>query len=67
MDKGLKNIATPFTMEEQGFLPEREPEPTSAPVPVPVPTADEESQSGSYAAAGETAVETGIKSKSFLH
>ena len=62
MDKGLKNTATPFTMEEQGF-----PEPAPAPVPVPVPTADEESQSGSYAAAGETAVETGIKSKSFLH
>ena len=66
MDKGLKNTATPFTMElEQGFLPE--PAPAPAPVPVPVPTADEESQSGSYAAAGETAVETGIKSKSFLH
>ena len=63
MDKGLKNTATPFTMEEDGFLPE----PAPAPVPVPVPTADEESQSGSYAAAGETAVETGIKSKSFLH
>ena len=63
MDKGLKNTATPFTMEEQGFLPE----PAPAPVPVPVPTADEESQSGSYAAPGETAVETGIKSKSFLH
>ena len=63
MDKGLKNTATPFTMEEQGFLPE----PALAPVPVPVPTADEESQSGSYAAPGETAVETGIKSKSFLH
>ena len=61
MDKGLKNTATPFTMEEQGFLPE------PAPAPVPVPTADEESQSGSYAAAGETALETGIKSKSFLH
>ena len=61
MDKGLKNTATPFTMEEQGFLP------APAPAPVPVPTADEESQSGSYAAAGETAVETGIKSKSFLH
>ena len=52
-------------MEEQGFLPA--PAPAPAPVPVPVPTADEESQSGSYAAAGETAVETGIKSKSFLH
>ena len=63
MDKGLKNTATPFTMEEQAFLPE----PAPVPVPVPVPTADEESQSGSYAAAGETAVETGIKSKSFLH
>ena len=63
MDKGLKNTATPFTMVEDGFLPE----PAPAPVPVPVPTADEESQSGSYAAAGETAVETGIKSKSFLH
>lgn len=61
MDKGPKNTATPFTMEEEGVLPE------PAPVPVPVPTADEESQSGSYAAAGETAVETGIKSKSFLH
>ena len=61
MDKGLKNTATPFTMEEEGFLPEL------APAPVPVPTADEESQSGSYAAAGETAVETGVKSKSFLH
>ena len=61
MDKGLKNTATPFTMEEEGVLPE------PAPVPVPVPTADEESQSGSYAAAGETAVEIGIKSKSFLH
>ena len=61
MDKGLKNTATPFTMEEEikSVLPE--------PAPVPVPTADEESQSGSYAAAGETAVETGIKSKSFLH
>ena len=65
MNKGLKNTATPFTMEEEieSVLPEPEP----APVPVPVPTADEESQSGSYAAAGETAVETGIKSKSFLH
>ena len=63
MDKGLKNTATPFTMEEEGFLPE----PAPASVPVPVPTADEESQSGSYATAGETAVETGIKSKSFLH
>lgn len=61
MDKGPKNTATPFTMEEEGVFPE------PAPVPVPVPTADEESQSGSYAAAGETAVETGIKSKSFLH
>lgn len=61
MDKGLKNTATPFTMEVESVLPE------PAPVPVPVPTADEESQSGSYAAAGETAVETGIKSKSFLH
>lgn len=61
MDKGLKNTATPFTMEEEGVFHE------PAPVPVPVPTADEESQSGSYAAAGETAVETGIKSKSFLH
>ena len=55
MDKGLKNTATPITMEEEGLLP--------APVPVPVPIADEESQSRSYAAAGET----GIKSKSFLH
>ena len=44
-------------MEEEGFLPEL----------APVPTADEESQCGSYVAAGETAVETGIKSKSFLH
>ena len=61
MGKGLKNTATPFTMEVESVLPE------PAPVPVPVPTADEESQSGSYAAAGETAVETGIKSKSFLH
>ena len=61
MDKGLKNTATPFTMEEESVLPE------PAPVPVPVRTADEESQSGSYAAAGETAVETGIKSKSLLH
>ena len=65
MDKGPKNTATPFTMEEEGVLPE--PAPVPVPVPVPVPTADEESQSGSYAAAGETAVETGIKSKSFLH
>ena len=48
-------------MEEEGFLPEL------APVPVPLPTVDEESQCGSYVAAGETAVETGIKSKSFLH
>ena len=63
MDKGPKNTATPFTMEEEGFLLEF----ASAPVPVPLPTADEESQSGSYAAAGETAVETGIKSKPFLH
>lgn len=63
MDKGLKNTATPFTMEEEIESVLSEP----APVPVPVPTADEESQSGSYAAAGETAVETGIKSKSFLH
>lgn len=63
MDKGLKNTATPFTMEVESVLPE----PAPVPVPVPVPTADEESQSGSYAAAGETAVETGIKSKSFLH
>ena len=54
-------------MEEQRFLPEPETETPPALVPVPVPTADEESQSGSYAAAGETAVETGIKSKSFLH
>ena len=61
MDKGLKNTATPFTMEEESFLPE------PAPEPVLVPTADEESQSGSFAAAGETAVETGMKSKSFLH
>ena len=60
MDKGLKNTATPITMEEEGFLPEPAPVPV---IPVPVPTADEESQSGSYAAAGET----GIKSKSFLH
>lgn len=61
MDKGLKNTATPITMEEEGLLPT----PASAPVPVPVPVpiADEESQSRSYAAAGET----GIKSKSFLH
>ena len=59
MDKGLKNTATPFTMEEESVLPE--------PAPVPVSTADEESQSGSYAAPGETAVEPGIKSKSFLH
>lgn len=59
MDKGLKNTATPITMEEEGFLPE----PAPVPVPVPVPISDEESQSGSYAAAGET----GIKSKSFLH
>ena len=65
MDKGPKNTATPFTMEEEGVLPE--PAPVPVPVPVPVPTADEESQSGSYAAPGETAVETGIKSKSFLH
>ena len=65
MDKGLKNTATPFTMEEE--IKSVLPEPAPVPVPVPVPTADEESQSGSYAAAGETAVETGIKSKSFLH
>ena len=65
MDKGLKNTATPFTMEEE--IESVLPEPAPVPVPVPVPTADEESQSGSYAAAGETAVETGIKSKSFLH
>ena len=55
MDEGLKNTATPFTMEE-----EREPE---LPEPIPAYPEDEEKQSGSYAAAGET----GIKSKSFLH
>ena len=66
MDKGLKNTATPFTMEEE-IESVSEPAPVPVPVPVPVPTADEESQSGSYVAAGETAVETGIKSKSFLH
>ena len=66
MDKGLKNTATPFTMEEE-IESVFEPAPVPVPVPVPVPTADEESQSGSYAAAGETALETGIKSKSFLH
>ena len=65
MDKGLKNTATPITMEEEGLVPAPAPapEPVPVPVPVPVPIADEESQSRSYAAAGET----GIKSKSFLH
>lgn len=63
MDKGLKNTATPITMEEEGLLPAPAPAPEPVPVPVPVPIADEESQSRSYAAAGET----GIKSKSFLH
>ena len=58
MDEGLKNTATPFTMEEERE-PEREPEPE----PTPAYPEDEEKQSGSYAAAGET----GIKSKSFLH
>ena len=59
MDEGLKNTATPFTMEEERE-PEAEPE---QPEPIPAYLEDEESQSGSYAAAGET----GIKSKSFLH
>ena len=63
MDKGLKNTATPITMEEEGLLPTPAPAPVPVPVPVPVPIADEESQSRSYAAAGET----GKKSKSFLH
>ena len=63
MDEGLKNTATPFTMEEERE-PEREPEPEpELPEPIPAYPEDEEKQSGSYAAAGET----GIKSKSFLH
>ena len=61
VDKGLKNTATPFTMEQEedeDFFPLEDPVQYSA--------ADEESQSGSYATAAETA-ETGMKSKSFLH
>ena len=64
MDKGLKNTATPFTMEAEVNMAGPQPEPTPGYIhPVDNSAADEESQSGSYAAAGET----GIKSESFLH
>ena len=52
MDKGLKNTATPFTMEDEDLIPFEYPVQDSA--------ADEKSQSGSYANAAETA-ETGMK------
>ena len=58
VDKGLKNTATPFTMEDEDLIPFEYPVQDSA--------ADEKSQSGSYANAAETA-ETGMKSKAFLH
>ena len=64
VDKGLKNTATPFTMEEQKKMEDEDFFPPED--PVKYSAADEESQSGSYATAAETA-ETGMKSKSFLH
>ena len=63
MDEGLKNTATPFTMEEEvNIRGDLQLEPIPA-YPVEYSAEDEESESGSYAAVGEN----GIKSKSFLH
>ncbi|CAH3160089.1 unnamed protein product, partial [Porites evermanni] len=47
VDKGLKNTATPFTMEDEDLIPFEYPVQDSA--------ADEKSQSGSYASTAETA------------
>ena len=60
VDKGLKNTATPFTMDEKECEPAYVPE-----YLVQDSDAEEKSESGSCAAAGETGIY--IKSKSFLH